>query len=1126
MLRRRFRPAEKPEKVPGYQVALTFDGEIKDRDAHVRAIDANPKIKTKRNGKVTHERSRHDDKDVVTFTVDTEEEANALVAALQEQFPGKTIHSGALGVEIPPDPIPIEETAATGAETKPDGRNGRLLGDADKQFGDDSNVIVHTLNGNQPTWMHQILGGDASPVVFAQFDTGARADHNSVSKGTPNKLTLIDCTGGAPVRTEVPNSATQSARKKFSDDVNGHGTHVLADALRFVPNAEVLSFKVLGDNGHGSFYAIEAALDELSKELHSRKRKGDHRKVVLNASLSWLPSFAPPGFNVRIQQKINKLNAEFGDRFIMVVAAGNHGMDIDKESIYPASFNGVVTVGAFTPDLLQANFSNRGRNVIGVVGDDVVSASNRGAVDAESIQSGTSMSAPSLAGMMANLWQLMPGLTAGELTRLVKDLAIDPDKTRFVNYLAGGNDPDTNMYAQTLPIVNLEINRVLEYINSKGLKSKCAPGVFERMQQLAPEYQVRGIPVTGTKQHFLMRNDKPKPFNSGDTVSYQITVGPCRASQSLTIAAASQAMVGSDGIQDMVDLITYSDRSIRVVPGQILMAPITMKLPVSTSNRSYTVTITRNRDTPAGQEGAVIKVFDESGSDITTTVIPEQNSRKPRLFGGMSVGPAITKCKIDDLKLQITRSSGVEVLGFETDVVAPAPAPTATDAPTARATTSAPTERPSLLPTTKRPTRAPTGRPSLPPTKPVTVAPTAATPQPTIATPNPTLATPAPTTEYEYEQEYEYKKDPATAAPTPAPVTFSPTAATGRPTKRGGKGKPTRRPTRRGTVTGAPTGPVTEPPTPQEEYEKTGTPTAGPTPMPSAMPTTAMPTTAPTPDLFATPVTLTHGNCGLFTITERIRNLYVVDRNIMFKVGVYQFIITPNSAKNFNIRCLTPTGAEVSSANFDLDGINQLEAIKISNNNNQLTIGIFKQFQAKAQPLLGLTNEQANQFDVRLPKTYGARRIGVDDCRERIERIERGLQESIHGVDPDLTREAGLPSIEQLRRDRLPGHGSGELPGSSVHQDEFTPQTPRPDFPGLLALGATVLGFMWRKRIQAALAKARARIPSDGVANEPDPEQPMLVVIGKESDIDKVAKPLAEIYRPESTGTASAPKTP
>lgn len=1097
MRRRRFRPAEKPEKVPGYQVALTFDGEIKDRDAHVRAIDANPKIKTKRNGKVKHERSKHPDKDVVTFTVDTEEEANALVAALQEQFPDKTIHSGALGVDIPPDPIPIEETAATGAETKPDGRKGRLLGDADIQFGDDSNVIVHTLNGNQPTWMHQILGRDASSVVFAQFDTGARADHNSVFKGTPNKLTLIDCTGGDPVRTEVPERATQSARAKFSDDVNGHGTHVLADALRFVPNAEVLSFKVLGDNGHGSFYAIEAALDELSKELHSRKRKGDHRKVVLNASLSWLPSFAPPGFNVRIQQKINKLNAEFGDRFIMVVAAGNHGMDIDKESIYPASFNGVVTVGAFTPDLLQANFSNRGRNVIGVVGDDVVSASNRGAVDAESIQSGTSMSAPSLAGMMANLWQLMPGLTAGELTRLVKDLAIDPDKTRFVNYLAGGNDPDTNMYAQTLPIVNLEINRVLEYINSKGLKSKCAPGVFERMQQLAPEYQVRGIPVTGTKQHFLMRNDKPKPFNSGDTVSYQITVAPCRASQSLTIAAASQAMVGSDGIQEMVDLIRDSDRSIRVVPGQILMAPITMKLPVSTSNRSYTVTITRNRDTPAGQEGAVIKVFDESGVDITTTVIPEQNSRKPRLFGGMSAGPAIKKCTIDDLKLQITRSSGVEVLGFETDVVAPAPAPTVTPAPT---------ERPSLPPTARATTSAPTRRPTAP------------TPQPTIATPNPTLATPAPTTkEYEYEQEPE----PATTAPTP--VTFSPTApasVTRRPSKPGGKGKKTPKPTRRGT--GAPTGRVTEAPTTQE-YETTGTPTAGPTPMPSAMPTTAMPTTAPTPDLFADPVTLTHGNCGLFTITERIRNLYAVDRNIMFKVGIYQFIITPNSAKNFNIRCLTPTGAEVSSANFDLDGINQLEAIKISNNNNQLTIGIFKQFQAKAQPLLGLTNEQANQFDVRLPKTYGARQIGVDDCRER---INRGLQESIHAADPDLTTEAGLPSIEQLRRDRLPGHGSGELPGSSVHQDEFTPQTPRPDFPGLLALGATVLGFMWRKRIQAALAKARARIPSDGVANEPDPEQPMLVVIGKESDIDKVAKPLAEIYRPEYTGTASAPKTP
>lgn len=1119
MPRRKFRPAKKTEKVAGYQVALTLDEQTQDaRDAQLRAIDANPKIKafTKRKGKVKQAHRKHTQKDVVTFTVDTEDEAKELVAALQEQYPGKTIHSSALGVQIPPDPIEIDDESGSIKESDPGAAHGRVLGNANEQFATQPNLIVHTMSGNQPTWMEQILGKDASSeIIFAEFDTGVRADHNSVFKSTPNVLTLFDCIGGECIRTDVPRNANQVARKQYSDDGNSHGTHVVADALRFVPNAEVLSFKVIDDDGNGPFHAIEAAFDELYKELKRRKDAGDDRKVVLNASLSWLADLAPRGFNDRIQQKINKLNNDFGDRLCIVVAAGNYGLDLTKEKIYPASFNGVVTIGALNSDLLLAGFSDRGPNVLGAVGVDVVSASNSGAIDAEKSKSGTSMSSPSVAGMMANLWQLMPGLNANELKKLIKDLSIDPNSARYINFLAGGDDPDTNMYAQTLPIVNLEINRVLKYIIDNRLQSKCAPGVFNKMQALAPTYQVTGIPITGTKQHFLMRNKALKRFNSGDTVSYQITVGPCRTPQSLTIAAASQEMVGSDGIQDMVALA--SENGMRVVPGQMLMAPITMNLPVSTSAQSYTFTITRNPDTLLGREAAVIRVFDAQGRDVTTNVLPLM-SRQPPLLGGVSTD--FKKCAIADLKLQITRSSGVQVLGFNSDVIAPAPAPTvATHAPT-RGTTAPTTGRPSLPPTARPTTKKPTPVPTPVPTNPVTLPPTAATPQPTIATPNPTSGTSAPSVVNEYEYE-----DPITGMPTPAPVTFSPTAPATAPTRRpskpaGGKGKkPTRRPTRRGTATGAPTG-VTATPTTQEYEPLTETPT---TATPSAMPTTAMPTTAPTPDLFAEPIGLTYGNCGLLTMTQRLRDQYKINQNLMFKISNYLFMISPNGGNKFNIKCMTLSGATVAAQDFTLDGINQLEAIKISNNNNQLTIGIFKQWEAKAVPLLTLPNENTNDFNVKLPKAYGATQISVKSCQER---IDRGLQESIHGVDPDATTtEAGFTPIEQLRRDRLPGHGSGELPGSAMHQGEFTPQTPRPDFLGLFALGATLFGaYMERRRIRELLARGRTTIASSAKAtsgSELDPEQPMLV-IGTEKAIDRIAKELAEIYRPEPTG----PKTP
>ena len=105
---------------------------------------------------------------------------------------------------------------------------------------------------------------------------------------------------------------------------------------------------------------------------------------------------------------------------LMIASSGNDGISARN---YPASFRGVVSVGAVDSHDQLAEFSTTGRALDLVApGVETVSTIPDGGYAAES---GTSMAAPHVAGVAALVWAARPGLSVDELEAVLRTSAVD-----------------------------------------------------------------------------------------------------------------------------------------------------------------------------------------------------------------------------------------------------------------------------------------------------------------------------------------------------------------------------------------------------------------------------------------------------------------------------------------------------------------------------------------------------------------------------------------------------------------------------------------------------------------------------------------------------------------------------
>ena len=109
---------------------------------------------------------------------------------------------------------------------------------------------------------------------------------------------------------------------------------------------------------------------------------------------------------------------------VVVCSAGNSGNDAWKKVTPPGDSENVLTVGALTKSLVNAEFSSIGNTSDGRVKPDVMAIGQNSVVSGYdgtvSKANGTSFASPTMCGVVTCFWQACPWLTAKEVIKAVQ----------------------------------------------------------------------------------------------------------------------------------------------------------------------------------------------------------------------------------------------------------------------------------------------------------------------------------------------------------------------------------------------------------------------------------------------------------------------------------------------------------------------------------------------------------------------------------------------------------------------------------------------------------------------------------------------------------------------------------
>jgi len=319
-------------------------------------------------------------------------------------------------------------------------------------------------------------------VRVAVLDTGVDASHPALAgKLLPGYNFVDDNTNTAEVGT--------SANLGF-----GHGTHVAGIVALTAPDAKIIPYRVLDENGEGNVWVLaEALLRAIDPDGNPATDDGAH---VINMSLGTLnrtkilstiaklascnssdtsdptTDFSHSGYDD------DRTRCANGKGVVIVVAAGNDGVN---KADYPAAEGivGAISVGASDSTQHLATFSNFGAEVdVTAPGDGITSSIPGGGY---AVWSGTSMAAPMVAGAAALLRSREPSLPPKEIARRVIRSGVRLVSSNLAQIdLAAVATPctmDVDGDGQTLATTDgLILTRVMLGLKDTAVSSAAAPG--------------------------------------------------------------------------------------------------------------------------------------------------------------------------------------------------------------------------------------------------------------------------------------------------------------------------------------------------------------------------------------------------------------------------------------------------------------------------------------------------------------------------------------------------------------------------------------------------------------------------------------------------------------------------
>lgn len=260
-------------------------------------------------------------------------------------------------------------------------------------------------------------------VVVAIIDSGIDLNHQD----------LVDNLWTNP--GEIPGDGIDNENNGYIDDVHGwnfysnnndiqdrygHGTHI-AGIIGAEGNNSV---GVAGINWHVSLMALKFTDDKgmgyggaaANAMSYIGMMKNTYGVNVVVANASW---GGGTGFSNILYGAINQLN---NDGVVLTVAAGNNGSDNDITLRYPSCYDSpnIISVGAlssYTNGLVS--FSNYGATTVDLAAPGSVIYSTLPYTTSYGYKSGTSMAAPQVAGAVALLNAIKPGISVSEVKNAI-----------------------------------------------------------------------------------------------------------------------------------------------------------------------------------------------------------------------------------------------------------------------------------------------------------------------------------------------------------------------------------------------------------------------------------------------------------------------------------------------------------------------------------------------------------------------------------------------------------------------------------------------------------------------------------------------------------------------------------
>jgi len=285
----------------------------------------------------------------------------------------------------------------------------------------------HYASINLPLAWDLTQGSDQ--VIVAVIDTGVLLDHPDLSGQLVAGYDFIRDPARARDGDGIDADPNDAGDLGFGGSSSFHGTHVAGTIAAHSDNGDgvagvawrshIMPLRALGLGGGTSYDIIQcvryaARLSNDSNTLPAR------RADIVNLSL---------GSSASSQSEQNTINQARSAGVIVVAAAGN---DASSRPFFPAGYSGVVSVAATTITRTRAPYSNFGSSidvaapggssatdvngdgigdgVVSTIGDDTHGSLTFG----YAALTGTSMSAPHVAGVAALMKSVFPGLTPSE----------------------------------------------------------------------------------------------------------------------------------------------------------------------------------------------------------------------------------------------------------------------------------------------------------------------------------------------------------------------------------------------------------------------------------------------------------------------------------------------------------------------------------------------------------------------------------------------------------------------------------------------------------------------------------------------------------------------------------------